>query len=65
MRRSEAQKRARRNYEKKCRKLQITIYPTERALSERIDEAVNNEGYTRSGYIKDLIYKDIARKKKP
>ena len=56
MPRTDAEKKARRNYMKKCRRLQITLYPTESALIEKVDSV---ESY--SDYIKSLIYKDIHK----
>jgi hypothetical protein len=57
MPRTEAQKRARKAYEAKCRKLVVTIYPTESDLLKQID---SQESY--SEYIKSLIWKDIQKK---
>lgn len=60
MSRTESQKRARKRYMEKCRKLHVTLYPSESDLIDRIDH-VTADGGTYSGYIKSLIYKDIAR----
>lgn len=54
--RTEAQKRARRNYDKRCRRLVVTVYPTEQDIRSKVD---SQESY--SEYIKGLIRADIAR----
>lgn len=53
---TEAQTRAKRNYLKKCKQVNIVIYPTERDIAERIGEQGD-----KTGYIKGLIRDDIAR----
>lgn len=52
--RTDAQKRARLKYQRKCKRLAITIYPSEPDLLKKINE---QESY--SAYIKGLIRKDI------
>lgn len=54
--RTEAQKRARKRYDKRCRRLVVTVYPTEPDIRAKVDE---QESY--SEYIKGLIRADIAR----
>jgi hypothetical protein len=54
MSRTEAQKEARKRYTSKCRKLSITIYPTEEDISKKLDSVPSY-----STYIKTLIRKDI------
>lgn len=56
MARTEAQKRARKEYDKKCRRLVVTLYPTEQAMIRKIDSV---ESY--SAYIKGLIQADIEK----
>lgn len=57
--RTEAQKRARRRYDRKCKKLQVTVYPSEPDIEDRLDEVRDGEGI--SPYVKRLIREDIAR----
>lgn len=56
MPRTDAQKRAEMAYRKKCKKLQITLYPTEQDIIDK----VNSQG-SYSEYIKNLIRQDIER----
>lgn len=53
---TEAQKRAKNNYRKKCRKLQVTLYPTDADIIAKVDSVPSY-----SGYIKQLIRQDIER----
>lgn len=57
MARTEAQKRARRKYDKKCRRLVIMLYPTDAELIRKIDSV---ESY--NAYIKGLIQADIDKR---
>lgn len=52
---TEAQLRAKRNYLKKCKQINLVIYPTEADIKERIDDM-----HDKTGYLKDLIRADIA-----
>lgn len=52
---TEAQKRAKRNYLKKCQQLNLVIYPTEKEIADKLADM-----HDKSGYIKDLIRRDIA-----
>lgn len=54
--RTEAQKRARKRYDKRCKRLVVTVYPTEQDIRDRVEA---QESY--SEYIKGLIRADIAR----
>ena len=56
---TEAQKRARREYDKRCRRLVVTLYPTDADIMRRIDEVGHYVPY-----IKDLIRGDIERSKR-
>lgn len=56
---TEAQKRARKNYAKKCRRMVITIYPSEPEMMKKI-----NSVSSYSEYVKSLIAEDIEREKK-
>lgn len=53
---TEAQKRAKDNYRKKCKKITIEFYPTETELIEHIEKQPQKQTY-----IKDLIRKDINK----
>lgn len=53
---TEAQRDARKRYDKRCRRLVVTVYPTEPEIMRRLDE-VGQYG----PYIKRLITEDIAR----
>ena len=53
---TEAQKKARREYDKQCRRLVVTIYPSEPDIMEKINGV---EHYV--PYIKGLIRADIAK----
>lgn len=53
---TDAQKRARREYDKQCKRLVVTLYPTEQDLIEKIESM---EHYV--PYIKSLIRADIAK----
>ena len=53
---SEAQKRARKKYQKNIKRLTIDFYPTEKKLVEKI-----NEQPKKQTYIKDLIRMDIEK----
>ena len=52
--RTEAQKRAKKEYRKKCRELRITLYPTDQDIIDKIESLGQY-----SPYIKELIRKDI------
>ena len=52
--RTEAQKRAKANYKKKCREIRLTLYPTDGDIYEKISSVPQY-----STYIKALIRKDI------
>lgn len=57
---TEAQKRAKKTYGTKCKRLLLTFYPTEDDLLKKLEEErqkAPQRAY--SGYIKDLIRKDI------
>lgn len=56
MGKTDSQKRARRSYDKKCKRLVVTVYPTEGDIMRKI-ESVESYG----AYIKDLIRADIRR----
>lgn len=53
---SEAQKKARKRYDKRCRRLVVTVYPTETDILRKVEE---QGSYNQ--YIKGLIRADIAR----
>lgn len=53
---TEAQKRARKEYEKKCRRLVVTVYPSETDIMEKIADMPHYVPY-----IKGLIRADIAK----
>ena len=53
---SEAQKRARKKYQKKIKRLTIDFFPTEKSLVDKI-----NEQPKKQTYIKDLIRLDIEK----
>lgn len=53
---SEAQKRARKKYQKNIKRLTIDFYPTEQELIEQIEKQPKKQTY-----IKDLIRSDIER----
>lgn len=53
---TEAQKRARKEYEKKCKRLVVTIYPSETDIMAKIESM---EHYV--PYIKGLIRADIEK----
>lgn len=53
---TEAQKAAKRRYAKRCRRLVITLYPTEPDILRKVEA---QDSY--STYIKGLIRDDIAR----
>lgn len=55
---TDAQKRARAKYDKKCRRYVITAYLSDTDIKEKLD---SEESY--NGYIKRLIREDIARTK--
>lgn len=55
---SEAQKRARKKYQKNITRLTIDFYPTEKELVEQIERQPKKQTY-----IKDLIRRDIEKKK--
>ena len=54
---SEAQKRAKKKYQKNITRLTIDFYPTEKPLIDKISEQPQKQTY-----IKDLIRADIAKK---
>lgn len=56
MGKTDAQKRARRSYDKKCKRLVVTVYPTESDIMKKVCEV---ESY--GAYIKELIRDDIKR----
>lgn len=51
---TEAQIRAKKKYFEKCQQLRIVFYPTEADMSEHVSDMHN-----KTGYIKDLIRRDI------
>lgn len=53
---TEAQKNARKRYDKQCRRLVVTVYPTEPEIMRKVAE-VDSYG----AYIKGLIMDDIKR----
>lgn len=53
---TEAQKNARKRYDKQCRRLVVTVYPTEPEIMRKVSE-VDSYGT----YIKGLIMDDIKR----
>lgn len=53
---TEAQKRARRKYDSKCKRLVVTLYPTDGDIARKV-ESVPSYG----AYIKALIRADIER----
>lgn len=53
---SEAQRNARKRYDKRCRRLVVTVYPTETDILRKVEE---QGSYNQ--YIKQLIRDDIAR----
>lgn len=55
---TEAQRRARKEYDKKCRRYVVTAYPTEPEIIAKLD---SQESYV--AYIKELIRADIERSK--
>lgn len=57
--RTEAQRRARKRYDSKCRKVQVTVYPSESDIAGWLDRAKTGEGVSPS--LKRLIREDIAR----
>lgn len=52
---TESQLRAKRNYLRKCKQVNLVIYPTEDDIRERVEDQ-----YNVTGYIKQLIRDDIA-----
>ena len=57
---TEAEKRAKKKYEAKCKRLLLTFYPTEVDLLQKLEEERQKSPQRAySGYIKDLIRKDI------
>lgn len=63
MPRSEAAKRARNRYEKKNRRLVVTLYPADKPIADHIAK-LEAEGIGYSEYIRGLIFKDIANSKR-
>lgn len=57
---TEAQRAARRRYDRKCKRLAVTIYPSEPDIMARIEQVEGGEGY--GPYIKRLIREDIERR---
>lgn len=55
---SEAQKRANAIYRKKCQRVQIILYPTDKDIEKKLLEVDS-----KVTYIKDLIRRDIAAEK--
>lgn len=53
---TDAAKRAKARYRKKCKRYQFEVYPTERDIMERLDSVQN-----RAGYIKALVRADIEK----
>ena len=53
---TEAQKRAKDNYRKKCKKITIEFYPTEADLLEHLEKQPQKQTY-----IKNLIREDIKK----
>lgn len=62
MPKTEAQKRAKKKYEAKAKRLAINVYPSEQDLMDKILQVSKEEGY--APYIKRLIREDIERSKK-
>lgn len=54
---TEAQRRAKRAYKKKCKRYVIECYPTESAIIEKLEKEKQRSGY--SSYIKCLIADDL------
>ena len=53
---TEAQKRAKSRYRRKCRTVTLVVYPTEPEIKRKLDEVPNI-----SEYLKSLIMEDIER----
>lgn len=53
---TDAQRSARKRYDKRCRRLVITVYPTETDILRKVEE---QDSYNQ--YIKQLIRDDIYR----
>lgn len=62
MPRSESQKKARSNYQKKNRRLVVTLYPADQPIADHI-KALEAQGIGYSEYIRGLIFRDMAAKK--
>lgn len=52
---TEAQKAAKKRYLKRCKQINVIIYPTESDIMARV-----NDMHDKTGYIKDLIRRDMA-----
>lgn len=61
MARTEAQKRARRKYERNQRRLVITLYPSDAEIEARI-EKIESLGLGYAEYIRELIRHDIKNR---
>lgn len=59
MPRSEAAKAARNRYEKKNRRLVVTLYPADKEIADHIAK-LEAQGIGYSEYIRGLIFRDIA-----
>lgn len=53
---TDAQRNARKRYDKRCRRLVVTVYPTETDILRKVEE---QDSYNQ--YIKQLIRDDIER----
>ena len=61
MPRSEAQKKARRNYERKLKRIMVTLYPADQDIIDRLSK-VNAHGLSDVEYIRELIREDMTRR---
>lgn len=57
---TEAQKRARAKYEKKNRRLVVTLYPADADIKKHI-ERLESRGFGYAEYIRSLIRRDIGK----
>lgn len=55
---TEAQRNAKKRYEKRCKRLVVTLYPTDEDIKQHI---AKKEGY--NAYIKQLIRDDMNRER--
>lgn len=58
---TEAQKRAKRNYQRKLKKILVTLYPADQDIADRL-EKVKERGLTEIEYIRELIREDMTRR---